>query len=1108
MVSAGLAVSPASAQFLSDGVTPVTPLTTSDFVTAVTQCTIESPVTGICPIYGDASGFGDMENWDTSLVTDMSFGLSTAPANFNGNISGWNTGNVTAMRGLFRGKTAFNQNIGNWNTSNVTDMYEMFADATAFNQDIGNWSTSNVTDMGGMFKYASAFDQDIGRWNTTSLTNLWSTFAYATLFNQNLNNWNTSNVTDMESAFEGAVAFNGDIKNWNTSGVTTFSYMFYDATAFNQDIGAWTVANVTDMSGMFYNAASFNQDISQWNTANVTTMEELFYNTPFTHDISGWSVSSVTNMRGMFEGTPFNHNIAGWNVSNVQGFANMFKSNAAFDQEIRGWSVGSSATLTDMFLGSTAFSATYGAASGFGTTPTAGFFTRSSDATLASLSVANSISPITVAPGTTSYFATIPFQNSASITLTVNQYSSAQASYASVTVDGTPVNLNATGTGTQSVILTAQPNAGQTVNIVVTAPDGSTLAYSLTIFHQSNDATLAQISLSAGSLSPSFASGTFSYTATVANSVNSVLAITIPNEFNATILINGGSSQSVPLSQGNNVVSIQVTSQDGTSVLTYTVNIMRQSNDASLSALSLSSGSLSPSFASGTTAYTASVANSVSSITVSPTTSDANATVTVNGAAPTTPVSLAVGSNAVTVQVTAQDGFTTQSYTVAVTRAAALTVALTGPSGAVTGPFTVTALFSDPVVSFVASDVTVVNGQITSVTGSGTSYAIAVTPVLGQQVSVSVAAGVVSTSLGTLNQLSNTLLVQAGSPATALAAHQDELAEVIRREAGRELRAGLAADQRMVRAGFQRLIASRRSIAGGVNSFVPFDITGTASYSQSSFRTNGQFFALSTVGGKQWHRVAFGNFDFLSDSLGSSSGYLTARLAFETEFSEDVMLGYYVGADIGKAKVGGTFNGTQNSLGLTLGGYFSRIYDYKLIVSGFASIGQRQHDFDASNNTLAVSSDYRTAIGRVGGMITGFIEHGTVAIWPELAFNIARTGLGSIPISGTAYGLTNHNLSLDAGGVDLASISFTPHVKLKAAEDVIPGYRLSFSMGPKISCEAVHSSSLTKDCGSGAVFGMTMLSNDGVSIFEGDLEYEDIGGTERKSLNLLFKRQF
>ena len=532
------------------------------------------------------------------------------------------------------------------------------------------------------------------------------------------------------------------------------------------------------------------------------------------------------------------------------------------------------------------------------------------------------------------------------------------------------------------------------------------------------------------------------------------------------------------------------------------------SSDATLSALTLSSGSFSPGFASGTLAYTASVANSVSSLIVTPTTNDANATATVNGASATTPVTLAVGSNTVTVQVTAQDGVTTQSYTVTVTRAASLTVALTGPSGAVTGPFTVTATLSSPVVSFVASDVTVVNGQVTGVTGSGTSYAIAVTPVLGQQVSVSVAAGVVSTALGTSNQLSNILQVQAGSPATALAAHEDELAAVIRGEAGRELRAGLAADQRMVRAGFQRFMARRQSNAQGVNGFVPFDITGTARYRNGSFRTNGDFFALSTVGGKQWHRVAFGDFDFLSDSLGNSSGYLTARLAYETQFSQDVMLGYYIGADIGKAKVGGTFNGTQNSVGLSFGGYFNRIYNDKLIVSGFASLGQRQHDFDASNTTLAVSSDYRTAIGRVGGSVTGFIERGNITIAPELAFNVARTNVHSIPISGTAYGLTNNNLSLDVGGVDLASISFTPHVKLRVADHAMPGYRSSFSIGPKISCEAVRAPSLSKDCGTGGVLGMTMISNDGATVFQAELEQEGIGGTKRRSVKLSFQHQF
>ena len=86
------------------------------------------------------------------------------------------------------------------------------------------------------------------------------------------------------------------------------------------------------------------------------------------------------------------------------------------------------------------------------------------------------------------------------------------------------------------------------------------------------------------------------------------------------------------------------------------------SSDATLSALTLSSGSLSPSFASGTLAYTASVAHSVSSLIVTPTTNDANATATVNGASAATPVTLAVGSNTVTVQVTAQDGTTPKLY--------------------------------------------------------------------------------------------------------------------------------------------------------------------------------------------------------------------------------------------------------------------------------------------------------------------------------------------------------------------------------------------------------------------------------------------------------------
>lgn len=91
------------------------------------------------------------------------------------------------------------------------------------------------------------------------------------------------------------------------------------------------------------------------------------------------------------------------------------------------------------------------------------------------------------------------------------------------------------------------------------------------------------------------------------------------------------------------------------------------SNNADLTSLTLSSGTLNPAFAANTLIYTATVGNATASVTVTPTKADATASVTVNSASPATPVPLNVGANTVTVLVTAQDG-TPKSFTVTVTR--------------------------------------------------------------------------------------------------------------------------------------------------------------------------------------------------------------------------------------------------------------------------------------------------------------------------------------------------------------------------------------------------------------------------------------------------------
>jgi hypothetical protein len=122
------------------------------------------------------------------------------------------------------------------------------------------------------------------------------------------------------------------------------------------------------------------------------------------------------------------------------------------------------------------------------------------------------------------------------------------------------------------------------------------------------------------------------------------------------------------------------------------------SRDATLSALSISQGTISQTFASATTSYTASVKNSVDSITVTPTRTQANATIqvrvgagsyaSVTSGSASSALALSLGSNTVNVLVTAQDG-TTNTYTITITRAPAISFinSLTAPSGVAMSPY-------------------------------------------------------------------------------------------------------------------------------------------------------------------------------------------------------------------------------------------------------------------------------------------------------------------------------------------------------------------------------------------------------------------------------------
>lgn len=209
---------------------------------------------------------GNVSLWNTSEVTVMSATFSHN-INFSQPLNSWDVSKVTTMRGMFQGATSFNQPLNNWNTGSVTNMEQVFQD-TMFNQPIDAWDVSSVTSMGLMFGSASAFNQPLNSWNVGSVTEFYGMFRKAAAFNGQISSWDVSAAKGMKLMFQQS-AFNRPINSWNVSGVKTFDSMFLGAESFNQPLDQWkifanTQPEVDGLGRMFYHASRFNQNLTSW----------------------------------------------------------------------------------------------------------------------------------------------------------------------------------------------------------------------------------------------------------------------------------------------------------------------------------------------------------------------------------------------------------------------------------------------------------------------------------------------------------------------------------------------------------------------------------------------------------------------------------------------------------------------------------------------------------------------------------------------------------------------------------------------------------------------------------------------------------------------------
>jgi alpha-tubulin suppressor-like RCC1 family protein len=190
----------------------------------------------------------------------------------------------------------------------------------------------------------------------------------------------------------------------------------------------------------------------------------------------------------------------------------------------------------------------------------------SNNSVLAGLSISPGVLEQAFAAGTTAYSVRV-LHGTPSIRITPTVADVA----ATVTVNGAPV-----ASGTASPPIPWSPG-DPAVTVLVTAQNGSTTDYQVT-FHE--DATLAGLSLSPGSLTPALAPATTSYTSQVGTATTAVTVTPSATDPAATITVNGqivtsgSASNPINLSLGTTPITVTVTATDGTAV-SYTITVLR-----------------------------------------------------------------------------------------------------------------------------------------------------------------------------------------------------------------------------------------------------------------------------------------------------------------------------------------------------------------------------------------------------------------------------------------------------------------------------------------------------------------------------------------------------
>lgn len=253
------------------------------------------------------------------------------------------------------------------------------------------------------------------------------------------------------------------------------------------------------------------------------------------------------------------------------------------------------------------------------------------------------------------------------------------------------------------------------------------------------------------------------------------------------------------------------------------------------------------------------------------------------------------------------------------------------------------------------------------------------------------------------------------------------------------------------------------------------------------------------AGGRK--RYVLGQFDLARSTDGSTTGQFSARYGWEFEASDDLSVGYFIGAGVSRAEIKGSYAGEVNSVSALAGLYAMERLDDDLFITAYGAMGYTKAELDATSGSLALDGTYGSTNYYLGAQLIGRFTQNDVEYRPSVAVDYGMAQVGVAGFDATAFGVTQP-VTHDFGNVIVWNFSLAQEAIYSLGDR---GENGTLGVAPSLECQQeTNATDTTRLCGYGLGFEYRSANNRTTL----GAEYRNIQGNEQLSLRALYELEF